>query len=860
MSLTKDDLDAAIENCAREPIHVPSLVQPHGYLFACDADGWIVTHVSSNVANLTGKAIKPLFGTSLPAILGEPAVDALAQSVQAAGGDTCLPGRVFATRIKGQKGLFDASVHVFNGRRIVEIEPVREGRITQPLDLVRTILAKLQQARTLGELCEHTVHRIKDLIGYDRVMIYRFLGDGSGQVIAEAREDDIEPFMNLRYPASDIPQQARELYKKNWVRVVGNVHAPSCAVVAGPDAGSRPVDLSFSALRSVSPVHIEYLKNMRVGASMSISIIVGGELWGLIACHHRTANLVAANVRAAAELLGQVFSLQIQTVEGIEAYVTMRAARALLDRVVAEFPVEGDLMENLSSRLEQLASFIHSDGIGVWLNRDWRGIGETPSIAEIPGLAAFVDRQRKDETFATHQLGADYAASYKWGVNISGLMAIPLSHTSGNFLFFFRKEVSQVVDWGGNPEKQAIPAASGKLSPRNSFALWKQEVRGQSLPWTSRERLIADTLRVYLLDIIVRFRDVIMEERRQAELRVRLQASELNHRVKGTLELIQSLVTRGSEDAPSVQAFVMALHSRLQSIALAHDAISMTNGSEVRHLFETAFSAQLPSAAQLVLEGPEIRLDAKAYTVLALCVHELVTNAVKHGALSTHDGHLSVRWIADANGRLLLHWEEASVPAPVISEKSAVGLNIIKRSIPHSLGGEADVRFDRTGLKARFVIPARFVATTSPRAVKSHSNLVRTTLHRPLDGFALLVVEDQMLTATELEETLFERGACSVELAGTVEKALDCLDRKPPDAAILDVDLGDDTSFQIADELSQRSIPFVFAASDAERALIPAKFQEIAIVSKPYSPDQVSDLLKEALMPHLIRAVLTKLF
>jgi light-regulated signal transduction histidine kinase (bacteriophytochrome) len=861
MSLTKEQLDAAIENCAREPIHTPSLVQPHGYLFACDAKNWIITHVSANAPEFTGKAAKQIFGSTLAAVLGRPVVDALAQAVQSSSDDTCLPGRVFATRIKGQKGLFDASVHIYNGRRIVEVEPV-EGAAAgaEPLDLVRSILTKLQQARTLSDLCEQTVHRIRELIGYDRVMIYRFLRDGSGQVIAEARHDDVEAFLHLRYPASDIPQQARDLYKKNWVRVVGDVNARSSAIIAGPDAGALPLDLSFSVLRSVSPVHIEYLKNMRVGASMSISIIVGGELWGLIACHHRTANLVAANVRSAAELLGQVFSLQIQTVEGIEAYVTMRAARALLDRVIAEFPVDGDLMENLASRLGHLGSFIPSDGIGVWLNRDWRSSGVTPGLSEIPGLAAFIDRQRKEETFATHQLASDYAAAGEWNADIAGIMAIPLSRTSGNFLFFFRKEVSQTVEWGGNPEKQIATAEPGRLSPRHSFDLWKQDVRGQSLPWTSRERLIADTLRVYLLDIIVRFRDVILEERRQAELKGRLQASELNHRVKGTLELIQSLVTRGSEDAASVQTFVHALHGRLQAIALAHDATAANSGSDVRHLLETAFASQVPAASQLVLEGPDTRLDAKAYTVLALCVHELVSNAVRHGALSTHNGHLTVRWFADSNGRFLLHWEESGGPSAAAPEKSGVGLSIVKRNIPHALGGEADVRFEKAGIKARFAIPARYVERLANRQPRSQPAVVHTSAHRPLDGFALLVVEDQMLTAMELEETLYARGACSVDLAGTVEKAFDCLVRKPPDAAILDVDLGDDTSFEIAGELNRRSIPFIFAASEAEQSIIPATFRDINVVGKPYSPDQVSDALKEALMPHLIRAVLAKLF
>ncbi len=212
-------------------------------------------------------------------------------------------------------------------------------------------------------------------------MVYRFLGDGSGQVIAESREASLEPLLNFRYPASDVPQQARELYKKNWVRVITDVASEPVPILALEDGG-RALDLSYADLRSVSPIHIEYLKNMGVGASMSISIIAGGELWGLIACHAKESKPVSANLRAAAELLGQVVSLQIQTVEGIEAYVTMRSARAGLDRLVAEFPVGGDLVTNLASRLEEFAMFLPCDGVGLWLDSVYRGHGEAPEAEE----------------------------------------------------------------------------------------------------------------------------------------------------------------------------------------------------------------------------------------------------------------------------------------------------------------------------------------------------------------------------------------------------------------------------------------------------------------------------------------------
>jgi light-regulated signal transduction histidine kinase (bacteriophytochrome) len=723
------------------------------------------------------------------------------------------------------------------------------------------MLSKLEQARTLNDLCSETVGQIKDLIGFDRVMIYRFLPDGSGQVVAEAREPDQTPLLNLRYPASDIPVQARELYKRNWVRLISDVNASPVPILATPEAADRPLDLSFADLRSVSPIHIEYLRNMSVGASMSISIIVGGDLWGLIACHNRTAAKVPANIRSAAELLGQVFSLQIQTVEGIEAYVTMRAARALLDRIVSEFPVDGDLLSNLSARLDQLAAFIPCDGVGIFLERSWSFIGNTPGANEAQQLAAFVDGQNPSGIWASEQLGETFRPATDWPCGIRGMLAVPLSRGNGDWLFFFRGEFAQSIEWGGDPNKPMEPdGPAGRISPRKSFEAWKQEVRGQSRPWTSREKLIADTLRIYLLDIIVRFREVILEERRQAHQRQRLMISELNHRVKGTLELIQSLLLHGYEEPSGVQKFVRTLEGRIKAISLAHDVTSVASSSQLRSLVEGAIAMQQASAARVDIHGPAVRLDAKAHTVLALVLHELAANSSVSGALASSNVTLAINWLLDSAGRLVLVWDEAGLPHGGSNKRDALSAIIVNRNIPHALGGEASVEQDEHGVRATFVIPARFLVERAAGEIVARPSIAPPQApRRSLEGYSILVVEDQTPAAIDLERQLQERGAASVAVAGTMEAALDILANNVPDVAILDIDLGESTSIIVADELARQSIPFIFAGSEFDADLIPHRHQEVQRVSKPYSGDAVAERLRDALLPHLIRAVLTRL-
>lgn len=332
-------------NCDKEPIHVPGSIQNHGVLLATHEDGWSISHASANSGQLLRKKAERLLGASLQDVLGAGNIEALTRAQQRARDGLSAVGRLLGVRIKGASGTFDLAMHTYLGQRIVEIEPSEGFAAIPPLDLVTASLSRLKEARTIVELCAETAQEVRQMIGYDRVVVYRFLDDGSGQVIAELRNSDLETLMGLRYPASDIPRQARDLYKKSWIRLIADVAAEPARLFHAPQTPAPQLDLSYADLRSVSPIHIQYLKNMGVGASMSISIIVGGELWGLIACHHRTARRVPANMRAAAELLGQVFSLQIQTVDGMEAYVAMRAARALLDRIVAEFPIDGELIE-----------------------------------------------------------------------------------------------------------------------------------------------------------------------------------------------------------------------------------------------------------------------------------------------------------------------------------------------------------------------------------------------------------------------------------------------------------------------------------------------------------------------------------
>ncbi len=844
--------DDRLNSCAREPIHIPGSVQPRGVLFACADGGWTVSHVSANADILFGLSAREVIGQPLQDIVGLSLHGRLTRLLSADPAKKPGAGRMFGVTLpKGD--LVNVSVHSHAGRCIIEIEPVTAAFADAPLDAVRTMLPSLQQARTLAGLCNVAASQMRSLIGYDRVMIYRFLPDGSGQVIAEDREERIEPYLNLRYPASDIPPPARELYKKNWVRLISDVDARQVPIWSDEGPGSKPLDLSLADLRSVSPVHIEYLRNMGVGASMSISIIVGGELWGLIACHNETARDVPANLRSAAELLGQVFSLQLQSVEGVEAYVTLRGARAFLDQLVSEFPV-GSGISDLNDHIGQLAALVPCDGAGLWIDGSWNSVGLAADAGEAEALSRSLGNGHETGVFATHRLVEAHPHATFWRSGLKGVMAVPIS-LRGDWLFLFRQEVARSVKWGGNPDKTAaVDPATGRLHPRKSFAAWTEMVRGQSQPFTSRERLIGETLRLYLRDIIVRYADASAEQKCEADLRQRLLTGEHTARVRATLDLIRSLVDPASEADGAVRTYVQALDQRLRSVSLAHEAASSPSGPGLADLVEQTLG-QTSSIGRIAgISGSNIRLDSRAYTVLAVVLNELVSLSSACGALASENGRLAVRWMLDNAGAVVIEWVEEGAGGNAASAH-AFGLSLARRSIPQMLGGDSDVGFAQGGLHARLVIPHRYVRAGHGMA-ETVALRQSEKVPRALEGFAILLVDEDAAAGDQFELQMRRRGASTVMRAPSAAAALELMAGEQPDVAVLNIDPGSGSSFPIADILSAQGVPFVFSGVGDRRDTVPPRYADVMVVRKPYCGDAIAALLQEVLLPHMIRAVL----
>jgi light-regulated signal transduction histidine kinase (bacteriophytochrome)/CheY-like chemotaxis protein len=836
-----------LTNCDREPIHIPGSIQSHGCVLVCDGEGDRVVLHSANAAEMLG--LDPaLEGAMLVALVGDQIVHRIRNALASAKG-LGRQALLFGQEIGG--ALFDIAVHRYAGAVIVELEPAGAASM-QPLDTARQLVRRLAEIDDGDRMIEEATRLLRAFLGYDRVMIYRFEDDGSGKVVAEARRAGLERFLGQYFPASDIPQQARILYRRNPIRVIPDVGAAPVPLLPAAAEAGAPVDLSFAHLRSVSPIHLEYLGNMGVSASMSISIIPIDALWGLVACHHYAPKVLSMGERVAAEVFGAFFSLHLHALAQQRRLDTAMRARAALERLLRLATQRPDVGALMAEHLEDLSRLVPCDGIGLWLGGGWTATGSTPPDAAIPPLARHIGRVSEGRVHAIHDLAGALPEAEDYAARAAGVLAVPLSVTPRDYLFFFRKELVHTLAWAGNPEKSYETGPLGdRLTPRKSFAIWKETVRMQSQRWSELDRETGEAARSMLAEVVLRHNELMAEERQKADVRQRMLNEELNHRVKNILSIIKSVVSRPVDDGRSLAEYAGALEGRIGALAVAHDQVVRGDGGG---LISTLLEAELlpygGGTDRVTLSGPPVWVDARAFSVLALVLHELATNAAKYGALSVTPGRLAVEWRLDERGDCHLLWRERGGPPVTPPKRSGFGSALIERSVPYDLGGTSNIAFPPEGVEARLVLPARHLTQplTEPPAQRPRRSRGVGQGEADLDADTrVLLVEDQLLIAMDAEGLLASAGVTAVVIAGSAAEAMQRLAEATPDVAVLDVNLGDGTSIPVAEELRRRGVPFIFATGYGDTMMIPPEFAGVPVVRKPYAADTLVRAIAEAL-------------
>ena len=839
----------ALENCDREPVHIPGRIQTFGGLLACDLRTLDVISVSRNFQDIVPAAINPELERNFGDLFEER------ELIHSIRGALSLP-TVATQRVRiglhqlGESD-YDIAVSTSEDHAFIEFErvPAKSRSADAPIAIVRSMIASFDTGGGAVELMDSAVKSLRRLTGFDRIMAYHFLDGGVGEVVAEAKSPGVDPFLGLRYPASDIPNVVRKLMVRSPFRIISDIEDPHSPLIVGNDA--QPIDLSSTHLRGVSPIHVEYLRNMKVHSSMNTSIIVRGELWGLFAFHHYHPMVLPPELRSIVELFGHVISLQLQQRLEQEVLDKRKKAESIFRSLGKSS--SSDLAEVFLENAHNFSTVVDCEGAAVVSDDKITTWGRCPS-AEVINLLT----NRSDGRLQTVTTLSDLSG-VKDTNGICGAATVEISQSARSWLLLFRAEQIERVRWAGGTEKKIEYGPNGpRLHPRASFEEYVESVRGRSTAWTKPDVEAAIETAALLRDrAFESLGESKKEWNRQREHKDMLIA-ELNHRVKNILALVKSIARQTQDSAESLSQYAEAFEQRINALSTAHDLIggSGLRWADIRELLDTELRAFINSSKTITLSGPALTVSADVAPLLALVFHELVSNSVKYGALSPKGESLDVAWKEDSGGLEILWSERVSFPVEA-PKRRGFGLTLIERSVPHECKGTCDINFKPEGLEVRFWLPSRAMGevaagTVSKTASSKHQpKAAGTELQQSANANAnanIVVVEDQSVLALELESLLMSHGYNGVRIfsdADSCQASVLADESISPSLAILDVNLGGTTSYDLAERLLASGVQIIFVSGYDDKFNMPESLRSAPRLRKPVDTDDLLQILSD---------------
>ena len=707
--------------CDREAIHAPGSIQPHGMMIVAEQDGSAVRHVAGEIEQRLG--IASWRDLPLTALLGE----ALNAEIVALTRPDHVEG--FMGQLRTRSGeLLDVSAHLADRKVIVECEAALVPGILGALALNRLSAssARLARAVSLNGLCDRAAIEFRGLTGFDRVMVYRFLADGSGAVVAEDRRDGTHSFLHQRFPAGDIPRQARALYVRNPVRVIPDVAYAPVALRPGW-GGPAPLDLSDCSLRSVSPVHLQYLANMGVRASASVSIVIEGVLWGLIACHHDSPRAIPYDLRAACCSLAGSLARQITARTEADGYRQRIRLQSDAGEVTALLGLEDPLEGLAPDALAAIGRMMDSDGVVVVRGAEYAGHGIRPPEAAVRDLVRWLLARGTNPVFATDALSGEYLPGLDHQGSGSGLLAVTLSRDRPWLVLWFRREAVETIDWAGDPNKPGDADPAGMLTPRASFAAWRETVRGQARAWTMPERDAARRLQLALLEVqqarhmreLNRQLTVIVREKDDLLQQKQFLIGEINHRVQNSLQLVSSFLSMQARDSadPHLHASLEEARRRLKAVSVVHrrlyrgDQVETVDAARyIGELYEETIAFMGREWAEhMAHDLTPVVIPTNLAVPLGLVLTELIINVNKH-AYGGAPGPVSIRLTQQREHLCLVVADQGRGGA---ATGKGFGSRIVD-GLMRQMGGTLTQTDNRPGLRTTIVVPLQPYAAPAP--------------------------------------------------------------------------------------------------------------------------------------------------
>lgn len=673
-SLETRGVDESFYNLDNQVIHTKGKIQPHGLVLVLDEPELKIVQTTTNSYRLLGIYPEDMLGKTLEDLFDSFQVENIKQYLLKNELDFINPAKMWVRKQGDDYVIFDCVFHRnVQGLLILELEPATAQENIPFLSfyhLARASINQLQTSSSLRDFCQVIVKEVRQVTGCDRVMLYKFDEDGHGAVLAEEKLPELESYLGLHYPESDIPKPARKLFSSNWIRLIADAKAEPVELYPLQNPlTERPVDLTYSILRSASPCHLEYLHNMGVAASLTISLIQDGKLWGLIACHHQTPKHIPYELRKACEFLGRVIFAEISNREETEDYDYRMKLNYIRSQLVDYMAEADNFVDGLLNNDPNLLDLANAQGAAICFNGSWSLSGDTPAEEDLNLLVQWLNRHVEEEIFFTDSLAKLYPDADKYKNVASGLLAIPISRR--NYVLWFRPEVIQTVNWGGDPHQayeKTIAEGNIHLSPRKSFELWKETVKLTSLPWKKVEIEAALELRKAIVNIVLRQAEELALlakdlERSNAELkRFAYVASHdlqepLNH-VSNYVQLLEMRYGNNlDEDAKDFIGFAVQGVSLMQTLiddVLAYSKVDL-QGSEFELIeVETSLKQALTNFQRRIAENnakitydnlPTVMADG---TQLMQLFQNLIGNAIKFRSQEPPVIHISAERLEDS--------------------------------------------------------------------------------------------------------------------------------------------------------------------------------------------------------------------
>lgn len=835
--LSDAELEQALDECAAEPIHIPGIVQPFGVLLAFHAETESVSYVSENCADLFGVPHSDILNASASDILGHEIWHEL-RNIMSQESVSKQGSPVFSCTIADTP--CSATTFESNGFYVVELEHAGTDAIggAEALRSMSFLMTQIQACDQRQQFFDMAVDLVRHFTGYDRVMIYEFDPEFNGQVIAERCRSSMQSFMGMRFPHWDIPPQAREIMKNIPLRMIEDTNQVPVKLLAA-HAELPPLDITLATSRGVSPVHMEYLRNMGSAATMTLNIVVEDQLWGIISLHNRSPKVPSANMREVLKNFVPIFAAKLLAIRNKD---TLDRIKLLDETIVSgagrDFRIEKLLPEIAPPILEVM----EADGITTIGDTRTSSFGAQPE----PGvLSALLEHSRlsENDVIAIDNITDAFPQLAASTNGCSGVLIAKVLPDSA--ILIFRKGITQEVAWAGKPDKPITKEDGvGRLSPRSSFSIFLENVKGRSRTWSRDEQYFIGHVRT-LLHASER-QTLLNTMNRQQSLMI----DELNHRVRNILALVRSVSRQARRRYGSLNSYAAAMESRIHALAASHDlsAGSMIAPVPLKDLIRKEFAPfNGIDQNQVTLDGPDRNLLSIIAPIFSLVIHELATNAAKYGALSKADGRVEInlKRLPDA---VEITWKEKGGPRVIKPNDIGFGTALIEKAVPHELGGTARLDFEPDGVKATLVLPDRHFDDLSEPHI-SQKPLPTDVENEPVlavEGLSgsVLLLEDNYIIAKEMADQMREFGFEDVEVFANAADSLNFLDLEPVAVAILDVNLSNKmTSVPVALELQKRGVPFFFVTGYGENAALSEELKDVPLLTKPVSTREFRELL-----------------